>query len=96
MIKPVRLDEEAESEIDAAVDWYEERKAGLGLELLAETEEAKRRLAQTQVLPEQPARERAARRAGTSRRYREIREHDVERLVLRCLAAKRLDVELDC
>lgn len=45
MTKPVRLDAAANQEIDAAVAWYEERLAGLGLELLAEIEIAKRRLA---------------------------------------------------
>lgn len=44
MTKPVRLDDEADSEIDAAVAWYEMRLTGLGMELLAEIETAKQRL----------------------------------------------------
>jgi toxin ParE1/3/4 len=45
MSQRVRLDAAAEREIDAAVAWYEARRAGLGLDLLAEIEAAKRRLA---------------------------------------------------
>jgi hypothetical protein len=45
MSRPVRLDDEADLEIDKAVAWYEERLAGLGLEPLDEAIAAKNRLA---------------------------------------------------
>jgi hypothetical protein len=44
MTKPIRLDSEAEEEIDAAVAWYEAQRPGLGLELLEALDEAKARL----------------------------------------------------
>ena len=46
MSKPVRLDDEADEELSAAVSWYEKRLPGLGLDLLNEANEAKRRLAE--------------------------------------------------
>ncbi|HEX9604150.1 MAG TPA: type II toxin-antitoxin system RelE/ParE family toxin [Myxococcales bacterium] len=47
MTKPIRLDREAEEEIDAAVAWYETQRTGLGLELLEALDEAKARLAES-------------------------------------------------
>jgi hypothetical protein len=46
MIKPVRLDQEAEEEVGAAVAWYEAQRPGLGQDLLDALEEAKARLAE--------------------------------------------------
>ena len=40
MTKPVRLDPEAEEEIDAAARWYEAQRPGLGLDLIAAVREA--------------------------------------------------------
>ena len=39
-MKPVRLDLEAEEELSEAVRWYEKQRPGLGLELLAEVDDA--------------------------------------------------------
>ena len=44
MRKPLRLDREAEDEIEAGWRWYEERRPGLGAEFLAAVEEALLRL----------------------------------------------------
>ncbi len=46
MTKCVRLDDEADHELGAAVVWYEQRLAGLGLDLLNEANDAKRRLSE--------------------------------------------------
>ena len=35
-MKPVRVEPEAKQELAAATEWYEQRREGLGLELLAE------------------------------------------------------------
>jgi len=35
-VKPVRVEPEAKQELAAAAGWYEERREGLGLELVAE------------------------------------------------------------
>jgi plasmid stabilization system protein ParE len=37
-VKPVRVEPEAKQELAAAAAWYEERREGLGLELLAEVD----------------------------------------------------------
>jgi toxin ParE1/3/4 len=37
-VKPVRVEPEAKEELAAAAEWYEERREGLGLELLAEVD----------------------------------------------------------
>ena len=37
-MKPVRVEPEAKQELAAAAAWYEHRRAGLGLELLAEVD----------------------------------------------------------
>ena len=39
-MKPVRLDLEAEEELAEAARWYEKQRPGLGLELMAEVDEA--------------------------------------------------------
>ena len=39
-MKPVRLDEEAETEVAEAFTWYESQREGLGHELLATVDEA--------------------------------------------------------
>jgi hypothetical protein len=39
-VKPVRVEPEAKEELAAAAAWYERRRAGLGLELLAELDAA--------------------------------------------------------
>ena len=44
MKRPLRLDREAEEEIEAAWSWYEERRPGLGREFLLAVEEALRLL----------------------------------------------------
>ena len=44
MTRLLRLDVEAEQEIDAAVGWYEAQRPGLGLDLIAALQEAKERL----------------------------------------------------
>lgn len=44
MTKPLRLDREAEEELEGAWRWYEERRPGLGAEFLAAVEEALLRL----------------------------------------------------
>ena len=35
-MKPIRVELEAKEELAAAAEWYEERREGLGLELIAE------------------------------------------------------------
>jgi toxin ParE1/3/4 len=37
-VKPVRVEPEAKEELAAAAAWYEERREGLGLELIAEVD----------------------------------------------------------
>jgi toxin ParE1/3/4 len=37
-VKPVRVEPEAKQELAAAAAWYEERREGLGLELVAEVD----------------------------------------------------------
>ena len=37
-MKPVRVEPEAKQELEAAAAWYEERREGLGLELVAEVD----------------------------------------------------------
>jgi hypothetical protein len=39
-VKPVRVEPEAKQELAAAAAWYEQRRAGLGLELTAEIDAA--------------------------------------------------------
>jgi plasmid stabilization system protein ParE len=45
MTKPLRFDDEAAEELDAAAGWYEVRRPGLGLDFLAAVREACARLA---------------------------------------------------
>lgn len=45
MIKPLRLDEEAAEELDAAATWYEVRRPNLGIDFIAAVREALRRIA---------------------------------------------------
>jgi plasmid stabilization system protein ParE len=52
MTKLIRLDPEAEEEIDAAVAWYEAQRPGLGLEFLEALDEARSRFVEApQALP---------------------------------------------
>lgn len=44
MNKAIRLDDEAAEELEAAMEWYEARRSGLGSELVAATREALRRV----------------------------------------------------
>src|SRR6266542_1264247 len=44
MTRHVRLDREADAEVDVAVAWYERQLEGLGLQLLDEIENAKQRI----------------------------------------------------
>jgi hypothetical protein len=37
-VKPIRVEPEAKQELAAAAAWYEERREGLGLELMAEVD----------------------------------------------------------
>jgi toxin ParE1/3/4 len=45
MILPLRLLPEARAEYDAAVDWYEQRQAGRGVDFIARVREAFTRIA---------------------------------------------------
>lgn len=47
MIKPLRLDDEAAEELDAAASWYEAQRTNLGIELIAAVREALRKIAKT-------------------------------------------------
>jgi plasmid stabilization system protein ParE len=44
MSLPVRLVPEARAEFDAATDWYEQRRAGLGADFVARVREALQRI----------------------------------------------------
>ena len=46
MKKPVRFDDEAAEELDAAARWYDAQRAGLGFDLLAEVREASAQVAE--------------------------------------------------
>lgn len=46
-MKPLRFDDEAEEELVAAVEWYEERRRGLGGKLLAKVGEVILRVRET-------------------------------------------------
>ena len=69
-MKPVRVEPEAKQELAAAAAWYEERREGLGLELVAEVDAVFAAIARTpgrfprypRVAPELGVRRAAARR----------------------------------
>jgi|SRR5476649_1523936 len=46
MKKPVRFDDEAAEELEAAARWYDAQRAGLGFDLLAEVREASAQVAE--------------------------------------------------
>jgi toxin ParE1/3/4 len=69
-VKPVRVEPEAKQELAAAAAWYEKRREGLGLELLAEVDAAFTAIARSPSrFPFYPrvARELGVRRAGARR-----------------------------
>jgi plasmid stabilization system protein ParE len=69
-VKPVRVEPEAKQELAAAAAWYEERREGLGLELVAEVDAVFAAIARSpsrfplysRVAPELRVRRAAARR----------------------------------
>jgi toxin ParE1/3/4 len=81
-VKPVRVEPEAKQELAAAAAWYEERRAGLGLELVAEVDAVFAAIARSpsrfpldpRVAPELGVRRAAARRFPYSIAFIEFAE----------------------
>jgi toxin ParE1/3/4 len=79
-VKPVRVEPEAKEELAAAAAWYEERREGLGLELMAEVDAVFAAIARSpsrfplypRVAPELRVRRAAARRVPYSIAFIEL------------------------